>query len=194
LLVDSFIPEERTALRAVHVRGAPRPSAFARFGAASWIVPPATVEGAGDIAVGANVVVLESSVLRVLGESTNHPRIVLGDGVRLTRFVSITCEVGVTIGNRVASSDNVAITDTWRLWPGAPASPPFPAAPIVIGDGAYLGCNSIVTPGVTIGEGAFVGEGAVVWDDVPPHTVVYGNPARVYARHDPATGWQEDRL
>jgi acetyltransferase-like isoleucine patch superfamily enzyme len=36
----------------------------------------------------------------------------------------------------------------------------------------------VLLPGVEIGEEAFVGAGAVVLDDVPPHTVVVGNPAR----------------
>lgn len=39
--------------------------------------------------------------------------------------------------------------------------------------------NAIILKGVTIGEGAIVGAGSVVTKDVPPWTVVAGNPARV---------------
>lgn len=45
--------------------------------------------------------------------------------------------------------------------------------------GARIGVNVTILPGVTIGEYALVGAGAVVTRDVPPHAVVYGNPARV---------------
>ena len=45
--------------------------------------------------------------------------------------------------------------------------------------GARVGGGAVLCPGVEIGEEAFVGAGAVVTRDVPPRTVVVGNPARV---------------
>ncbi len=45
--------------------------------------------------------------------------------------------------------------------------------------GARIGGGAILCPGIEIGEEAFVGAGAVVTKDVPPRTVVVGNPARV---------------
>ena len=45
--------------------------------------------------------------------------------------------------------------------------------------GARVGGGAILCPGVEVGEEAFVGAGAVVVSDVPPRTVVVGNPARV---------------
>ncbi len=50
---------------------------------------------------------------------------------------------------------------------------------VCIGRGAYIGVGAIILPGVTIGEGAVVGAGAVVTHDVPPYTMVAGNPAGV---------------
>ena len=44
--------------------------------------------------------------------------------------------------------------------------------------GARVGGGAILLPGIEIGEEAFVGAGAVVTKDVPPRTIVYGNPAR----------------
>ena len=51
--------------------------------------------------------------------------------------------------------------------------------PVTIGDDVWIGCNSIVLRGVTIGEGAIVSAGSVVTKDVPPNTMVAGNPAKV---------------
>ncbi len=53
--------------------------------------------------------------------------------------------------------------------------PPF----IRIENDAWIGAGAIILPGLTIGEGSIVGAGAVVTKDVPPHSVVAGNPARV---------------
>jgi galactoside O-acetyltransferase len=53
------------------------------------------------------------------------------------------------------------------------------SAPIKICDKVWIGFNSIILKGVTIGEGAIVGAGSVVTKDVPAWTVVAGNPARV---------------
>jgi len=53
------------------------------------------------------------------------------------------------------------------------------SAPIKIQDRVWIGFNSTVLKGVTIGEGAVVGAGSVVVKDVPPFVVVAGNPARI---------------
>jgi len=53
------------------------------------------------------------------------------------------------------------------------------AAPIVIGDDVFVGMDALVMKGVTVGDGAVVGAGSVVTQDVPPRTVVAGNPAQV---------------
>lgn len=51
--------------------------------------------------------------------------------------------------------------------------------PIVIGDYAWIASNAIILPGVSIGKGSVVGAGAVVSKDVPPYSVVAGNPAKI---------------
>jgi acetyltransferase-like isoleucine patch superfamily enzyme len=51
--------------------------------------------------------------------------------------------------------------------------------PVRIGDRCFVGGNAVVMPGVTIGDESIVAAGAVVFDDVPPRSIVAGNPARV---------------
>jgi acetyltransferase-like isoleucine patch superfamily enzyme len=184
--VGGLLPERWTALRPGPGQTPPAPREFASFGANSWIVPPARVAGADAIDVGDGVVVMEYSSLRVHGG-----RLVIGDGVRLARFVTGWCALSVTIEPEVSSSDSVVLVDTWgRLDDLVDDRPdPWPAAPIVIEQGAYLGAGSIVGPGVRVGRGTFVGENAVVLQDVAPHSVVYGNPARVTRRLDAQRGW-----
>lgn len=53
------------------------------------------------------------------------------------------------------------------------------SAPVVIHTKAWIGARAIITKGVVIGEGGIVASGSVVTKDVPPYTIVGGNPARV---------------
>jgi len=180
-------PESRAALRMPIRFDPPSPREFAFFGRNSWVVPPATVTGAGLISIGDEVVLMEHVDLRA--EAPLH----LGDRCLFARFVSIWSTVGVHIGNDVLTSDYVTVVDCWHRPGNATYGVQPPAgAPVTIGDGAYLGCSSIIGPGVTIGAGAFVGEGSVVTEDVPAHSVVYGNPARITRQLSPTNDWQGD--
>lgn len=91
----------------------------------------------------------------------------------------------VTIGDDVQIGPNVQL-----LTPSHPLDAELrrakweSAAPITIGDNAWLGGGAVVLPGVTVGEDAVVGAGAVVTHDVPAGAVVVGNPARPIARPD----------
>ena len=58
---------------------------------------------------------------------------------------------------------------------------------IIIEDEVWLGANSIILSGVTIGKGAIVAAGSVVTKDVPPYTIVGGNPAKFIKNRVPET-------
>ena len=58
--------------------------------------------------------------------------------------------------------------------------------PVRVHDGADIGVNAVLLPGVTVGRGAIVGAGAVVTKDVPPYAIVAGVPAKLLrSRVDP---------
>jgi acetyltransferase-like isoleucine patch superfamily enzyme len=99
----------------------------------------------------------------------------------------------ITIGNRVLISHNVNIFDslTHPLSPrrrhaqfqsiahsGHPKSIELDEEPVNIGDDAWIGAAATILKGVSVGERAVVGACAVVTHDVPPATIVAGNPAR----------------
>ena len=49
----------------------------------------------------------------------------------------------------------------------------------VIGNDVWIGQNAVILPGVKIGDGAIIGANCVVGSDVPPYTIMIGNPARI---------------
>lgn len=53
------------------------------------------------------------------------------------------------------------------------------AKPITVGDDVWIGGNTVVLPGVTIGSNVVIGAGSVVTKDIPDNCVAYGNPCRV---------------
>jgi acetyltransferase-like isoleucine patch superfamily enzyme len=58
--------------------------------------------------------------------------------------------------------------------------------PTIVKRRASIGSNATILCGITVGEGAIVGAGSVVTKDVPPHSVVAGNPARILREIEPA--------
>jgi len=98
----------------------------------------------------------------------------IGDRVKIQNFVSVYR--GVKIEDDVFLGPHATLTND--LYPRS-FNEDWEVVPTIIKRGASIGANATIVCGVTIGEYAMVGAGAVVTKDVPPHALVYGNPARV---------------
>jgi acetyltransferase-like isoleucine patch superfamily enzyme len=68
------------------------------------------------------------------------------------------------------------------------------AKEIIIEDFVWIGMNCIILKGVTVGEGSIVSAGAVVRDNVPPFSIVEGNPAKVVKQFNPEDALLENHL
>lgn len=99
----------------------------------------------------------------------------------------VTVKCGVQLWNGVQLEDDVFVgpnaTFTNDIYP---RSKIYPAAfgKTVVHNGASIGANATILPGLTIGEHAMVGAGAVVTKSVPPNAVVVGNPAKIVGYTD----------
>jgi acetyltransferase-like isoleucine patch superfamily enzyme len=104
--------------------------------------------------------------------------------------VSIYCAKVIRIGKYLTCGGNVCIWDTdfhpmEYLARRQNVKELIKASPIIIGDDVFIGANSIILKGVTIGSRSIIGAGSVVATEVPPDEVWAGNPARFLKRLEP---------
>lgn len=115
--------------------------------------------------------------------STRRPgaRLVIGRGFGMTGG-TICAEESITIGDDVWVGANCVITDTdfHPLDLATRLARPLDGAtaPMIIEDGVFIGMNSLVLKGVTIGARSVIGAGSVVTRSIPPGVIAAGNPAR----------------
>lgn len=111
--------------------------------------------------------------------------------------VGIGCVVigPVTIGSEVIIAQHVVMSGLNHVYEDITLSilrQPVTTRPIVIEEECWIGANAVITAGVTIGKHSVVAGGSVVTKDVPPYSVVGGNPARILKQYNSVTGnWQK---
>lgn len=102
----------------------------------------------------------------------------LGTGVQIMGGSSISCSVKIgdySIINHKANLDHDDIIGRGvHISPGATLT-----GEVVIEDYAFVGAGAVILPGIVVGYNSIVGAGAVVTKDVPPNTIVFGNPAKI---------------
>jgi len=113
----------------------------------------------------------------------------IGKNVQLNDYVHIAAIEEISIGDNVLIASRVFITDhnhgTYHISDAfsrpdiAPVKRPLYSEPVFIENNVWIGEQVCILPGVTIGYGSVIGCGSVVVKDVPPNSIVVGNPAKV---------------
>lgn len=133
---------------------------------------------------------LRIQALRLFGAHIERPALVM-DGVNVWHPWSLTlrryCTLGrgvevynyahITLGEQATVSQGTYLCSASHDFEDR--TMPLIYYPITIAAQAWVSANCFIGPGTTVGEGAVVGACSVVVKDVPPWTVVAGNPARV---------------
>jgi len=137
-----------------------------------------------DVILGENVQIFNPDLVNIFGCR-------IGDNCFIGPFVEITrntiigknciieshaflCD-SVTLENNVFISHGAMFTND--LYPNVGVHVEY--LPTLVKKGASIGTNATIIAGITIGENSVVGAGAVVTRDVPPLSIVAGNPARI---------------
>lgn len=103
----------------------------------------------------------------------------LGNNSFINTNTTIDCYHHIVIGSDCAISDNVRIQDSDSHFIIENGVRKINTSPVIIGNHVWIGKNSIILKGVSIGDGAVIAAGAVVTKNVPPRCLVGGNPAKV---------------
>ncbi len=107
--------------------------------------------------------------------------VAIGDDSKLQNYACVYH--GVTLGRGVFVGPHAVFTNDRRPRATDPSFAPlgdgdWEVGTTTVGDGAAIGANSTILPGVRIGKWAMIGAGAVVTRDVAPYALVIGTPAR----------------
>lgn len=115
-----------------------------------------------------------------------NPELRIGNNCNFGAYNHITCANSITIGNNLLTGKWVTITDnshgstdlqTLQVPPAL--RPVVSKGAVVIYNNVWIGEKVTILPNVTIGEGAVIAANSVVTKDVPPFSIVAGNPARI---------------
>lgn len=119
------------------------------------------------------------------------PEIIIGENCNFGDYIHLTCIDRIKIGKGCLTGRWVTISDNnhGTSSPEVLNIPPvkrklYSKGPILIGDNVWIGDKATVLGGVTIGDGAIIAANSVVTKDVPPFTVVGGNPAKIIRQNN----------
>jgi acetyltransferase-like isoleucine patch superfamily enzyme len=135
------------------------------------------------IDIGDETLVMHGAILHVYNfRRLPHAFIRIGRKSLIGEYNVLRGQGGITVGDRVYLAPLVQLLAVNHVY-SDPTRPMIEqgitAEGIIVEDDVWIGAGAIVTDGVRIGRGAVVAAGAVVTQDVPPHTVAGGTPARV---------------
>jgi UDP-2-acetamido-3-amino-2,3-dideoxy-glucuronate N-acetyltransferase len=119
----------------------------------------------------------------ILGQNVNvASNVVIGNYVKIQNNVSIY--QGVELEDYVFCGPSMVFTNVKLPRAEFPETNSKNYLKTLVKKSASIGANATIVCGVTIGEYAMIGSGAVVTKDVPPFTLVVGNPARILCKID----------
>jgi acetyltransferase-like isoleucine patch superfamily enzyme len=143
------------------------------------------IYGEGEIHIGDGVRIGGRNTWTVGYKVSTGARLVIGNRVNIGYQNVLAAAVSIEIGDGTLLAPNVQIYDN----PSHPVSPAArlrndsfaleDARPVRIGENVWIGTGAMIMRGVTIGDGSIVAAASVVTRDVPPASLVAGNPATV---------------
>ena len=158
---------------------------FVNIGSNVTFQYPDTIHFGSNVCIGKNSYFLP---LKRFAGANYNPRIVIGDGCWIGIRNSFACINSIEIGNNVLFAGYVHITDHSHGYENieipVAKQPLISKGSIVIEDQCWFGFGCEILSGVHIGRHSIVAARAVVTKDVPPYSIVAGNPAKVIKQYN----------
>ncbi|MDY0328078.1 MAG: acyltransferase [Arcobacteraceae bacterium] len=132
-----------------------------KIGTNSEIRPFVTINGTNSITIGDNVIIPPGTILSAMPNDPDN---------------------GIEISNDVLLGPNVSIYSATHNFDKIDIpikAQGYNSKKVLIKEGAWIGVNSVILPGVTIGRNSVIGANSVVTKDIPDYSVAVGSPARV---------------
>lgn len=140
---------------------------FRSFGEGSEFRPGAYAVGCSRIMIGKRVIIRPGTML--FGESAS-----LSESIIIEDNVMLGCGVHIYINNHAFDRVDIPIIDQDY----------YPDESVRLMDGCWVGANSILLPGVTIGRNSVIGAGSIVTRSVPNGVIAVGSPAKIIREID----------
>lgn len=162
---------------------------FEKFGHDSVLYHPLCIRGRENICIGNQTTILNGVRMQVYNDLTGkQSKIKIGDNCYIgynNTFLAggnITLEDGVLMASNILiSSENHSIN---------PESPDYymdqklSCAPIIVGEGTWIGEKVSILSGVTIGKKCVIGAGSIVTKNIPDFSIAVGSPAKVIKKYN----------
>lgn len=112
----------------------------------------------------------------------------VGENTWIGPFTVLDGSGGLEIGSFCSISSGVQIyTHDSVEWALSGGKAPYKLKPTRIGSRCYIGPNTVIANGVTIGDGCVIGANSLALDDIPPGSKAYGTPCKVVGEAGPIT-------
>jgi acetyltransferase-like isoleucine patch superfamily enzyme/glycosyltransferase involved in cell wall biosynthesis len=189
-LTDRIIPEK--TVKEVVTQTNQKSRSRVKLGENTYVGEGYMIVGEAEaISIGKDVEILQDSYL-IVPELRQGGGLTISDGCQIGKNLTISVANKVFIDKHVIMASNVYISDCGHAYEDISQPIRFQGASsttnkVYVGEGTWLGVNSVIVGNVRIGRGSVIGANTFVNKDVPDFSVAVGNPAKIIKMFDPSS-------
>lgn len=162
---------------------------FEKFGHDSVLYHPLCIRGRENICIGNHTTILNGVRMQVYNDLTGEQsKIKIGDNCYIGYNNTFLAGGNITLEDGVLMASNILISsENHSIDPESPdyyMNQKLSCAPIVVGEGTWIGEKVSILSGVTIGKKCVIGAGSIVTKDIPDFSIAVGSPAKVIKKYN----------
>ena len=162
---------------------------FEKFGHDSVLYHPLCIRGRENICIGNQTTILNGVRMQVYNDLTGkQSKIKIGDNCYIGYNNTFLAGGNITLEDGVLMASNILISsENHSINPESPdyyMNQKLSCAPIIVGEGTWIGEKVSILSGVTIGKKCVIGAGSIVTKDIPDCSIAVGSPAKVIKKYN----------